>query len=308
LIFVESKIEMAHKVWNTNELRNRSQHDKVDLFIISPGIDYPIPVALDEKLQKPHRLTFYFFVYRIEGTTRHSVDFNDITVKPGELLFLLPHQIHMFPPKDFSGVWFKMAITENTLAQLPASFPFLLNPLNNNQVIDIGIQNENRIKACFAALEQIVHGPGEGNQALIIAYLSTLLTELDLLYFKNSKVKNLIKANLSVFTRFKLIINEQFKSHPSILYIASELHISESKLYSIVKSMTGVSPKEYFLNHVMLEARRCLFYKEFSPKELSYHLGFNDPGYFFRIFKKYNKRSITRFQQDLEEMSLKIQE
>jgi AraC-like DNA-binding protein len=298
---------MAHDVWNTKELGNMSHHEKLSLFIISSYTNYPIPPSLDEKLSKPHRLTFYFFVYRIEGSSKHSVDFTDITVNPGQLLFLLPHQIHIFPPKDFSGIWFKMAINDQSLAQLPVSFPFLLNPLSN-QVIDISIENENRVKGCFSALEELLHKTSDKNPALINSYLTSLLTELDLLYFKKSGNENPNNINLSLFAKFNILINEKFKTQPSIFTIASELNISETKLYSVVKTSAGISPKEYLLNRIILEAKRCLFYNELTPKELSYHLGFEDPNYFFRIFKKYNGKSITRFLEELKEISFKIQE
>lgn len=295
---------MGQDVWNTKELGYMSQHEKLNFFIISSYLDYPIAPSLDEKLQKPHRLAFYFFVYRIEGPTKHSVDFSDITVNPGQLLFLLPHQIHVFPPKDFSGIWFKLAINEDSLGQLPAAYAFLSNPLNN-QLIDIDAGNENRVKGCFSALEELVHKTKEKNPALIKSYLHSLLTELNLQYFKKMEDEGHQKAALPVFTKFNIIVNERFKTQPAISAIASDLNISESKLYSIVKSATGISPKEYLLQRVILEAKRCLFYNEFTPKELSYHLGFEDPNYFFRIFKKYNGKSITHF---CKEISFKIQE
>src|SRR5260370_9936614 len=224
---------MANSIWNTNELGNMSHHEKMKLFVISSGHDYFIPPALDEKFQKAHRLMFYLFVYRLKGNSKHSIDFMDITVNPSQLLFLLPHQVHVFPPKDASGEWFKMAIAEDTLAQLPTSFPFLLNPFNN-QLININISIETRIKSCFNALLEIVHETEEKNQTLIISYLNTLLTELNLLYFKNSGENNQIN-DLSIFTRFKMIVDENLTAHPSIPFMASELNISEDKLYATVK-------------------------------------------------------------------------
>jgi len=194
-----------------------------------------------------------------------------------------------------------MVISEDTLVQLRTTFSFLINPFSQ-PLIDIDADEEKRIIACFSALEEIVHKSRDKSQALINSYLNTLLTELDILYYKK-QVTDILPGDLSVFTRFKIFINDRFRSQPSIPAIASELHISEAKLYSIVKSVTGNSPKEYLLNRIIVEAKRCLFYKEFSPKELSYHLGFNEPNYFFRIFKKYSGKSITRFMTDLDEMS-----
>ncbi len=50
----------------------------------------------------------------------------------------------------------------------------------------------------------------------------------------------------------------------------------------------------------MLEAKRRLYYSEDpSIKELAYELGFNDPEYFSRLFKKETGKTIATFVQDL---------
>jgi hypothetical protein len=94
---------MAHSVWNTSELEKMTHHEKVNFFIISSYADYFIPPSLDEKLQLPHRLTFYFFVYRIKGAARHVVDFADIPIKPGQLLFLYRIKSTFFHQRMYPG-------------------------------------------------------------------------------------------------------------------------------------------------------------------------------------------------------------
>jgi AraC family transcriptional regulator, transcriptional activator of pobA len=49
-----------------------------------------------------------------------------------------------------------------------------------------------------------------------------------------------------------------------------------------------------------LEAKRRLYYAESSSiKELAFGLGFNDPEYFSRLFKKITGKTIAVFVQDL---------
>jgi AraC family transcriptional regulator, transcriptional activator of pobA len=52
----------------------------------------------------------------------------------------------------------------------------------------------------------------------------------------------------------------------------------------------------------MIEAQRKLQYSHLSVKELAYELGFNDPDYFSRFFKKCTGKSVSEFlevRQDL---------
>ena len=63
----------------------------------------------------------------------------------------------------------------------------------------------------------------------------------------------------------------------------------------------ALRPVHQFLRYrLILEAKRRLYYAEStSIKELSYDLGFNDPEYFSRLFKKQTGKTISSFLQDL---------
>ncbi|HWV69167.1 helix-turn-helix domain-containing protein, partial [Chitinophaga sp.] len=63
------------------------------------------------------------------------------------------------------------------------------------------------------------------------------------------------------------------------------------------------SPKEFITNRLMTEAQRKLHYSKVSVKELAYELGFSDPDYFSRLFKKSTGRSISEFLADQQDLS-----
>lgn len=290
---------MTGNTWHIDELVTMPRSKSPELFVVSSHTCSPESFVLDEKLRKPHRLSFYFLVYRIEEQAIHDVDFDETTVHPGQLLFLMPQQIHAFTSTQPSGTWYYMAIQENALSQLTSSFPFLLNPFNR-QLIDIAQDKEGRIKNCFQALDEIIHQEKQTGPGLVNSYLTTLLTELNLLYFSKRINEHSSKPGLPVFTQFRSIVNDKFRQHPSISSIAAELQVTENKLYSIVRARTGISPKEYLLNRIILEAKRSLFANGVTAKEISYQLGFDDPNYFFRLFKKYSGKSVSTFQRELK--------
>jgi AraC-like DNA-binding protein len=53
----------------------------------------------------------------------------------------------------------------------------------------------------------------------------------------------------------------------------------------------------------MLEAQRILFYEKSTGKELAYELGFADPDYFSRLFKKYTGKTISKFLIYIQDLS-----
>ena len=64
-----------------------------------------------------------------------------------------------------------------------------------------------------------------------------------------------------------------------------------------------MSPKEFVTNRLILEAQRRLFYSETSVKELAYELGFNDPDYFSKLFKKTTGKSVKQFVESIQDLS-----
>ncbi len=64
--------------------------------------------------------------------------------------------------------------------------------------------------------------------------------------------------------------------------------VSVSLFFSLFKSATGSSPMVFFIRLRMQRARDLLRNRELSVKETAFLLGYNDPCYFSRLFKRVN--------------------
>lgn len=81
--------------------------------------------------------------------------------------------------------------------------------------------------------------------------------------------------------------------------LAEHLHHSASYLYYLFKQNTGYSPINYF-NHLKIqEACKYLSFTDMSVKRISFSLGFHDPLYFSRLFKKKMSMSPTQYREKL---------
>ncbi|MFB6456771.1 helix-turn-helix domain-containing protein [Chitinophaga sp. Hz27] len=264
--------------------------------------DNPFPTAnVEEKRLQPRRLSSYFIVLIESGSITYNLDLHDITLTDGQLLFAMPNQIFIPPAKTEDLKYFKVLFDENTLALLPQQFSFLVNPLNV-PVIALDSAAKERVVKVFGILNQLIYvDKGETDTEIILAYLNSLLSELNSAYFKNKEAVNILNTNLSKFVEFKLVVETHLTEQPSINTIAEKLSLSTNSLYRIVKEYAGTSPKDYFINRLMEEAQRRLRYSSISVKELAYELGFSDPDYFSRLFKKSTGKSASECQpkQDL---------
>ena len=227
----------------------------------------------------------------------------EIHLSTGELLFVVPNQIHISPPLKKGLKFSALSFEPRCLALLPRQFPFLINPLNR-QTISFDNESRQRVKILFETLRQLLHSDKTRNDTdTILVYINALLTEFNNSYFKNISVENIPGSKLSKYTQFKVNIEAEFKKQPSVNSIAKKLLLSQNQLYSIVKEFSGLSPKEYLLQRSMLEAQRILFYEKSTAKELAYELGFADPDYFSRLFKKYTGKNISKFLISLQDLS-----
>lgn len=278
-------------------------HDKLSI-ALNENCAIPLPEDVMRILRNPHRLSFYYFQYLEKGSATFKTDLEEFTINDGELAFGLPNQIFTKLPYDVNMRQYALSFDESLLTLLPGSYSFLINPFNANS-ISFDAVSQQRVKNLLSALFQLLHAPGKQKKAeVILAHLHTLLTEFNTAYFEQYDTQQFVfNSKLSKYIAFKLAVETDLTENHDVQHIAEKLALTSSSLYSLVKEFAGVSPKEWVTNRLILEAQRKLQYSAVSVKELAYELGFNDPGYFSRLFKKSTGKSVSRYLAELNDLS-----
>jgi len=283
----------------TRLLDSLKQHNSLNIRVIT-NCNVKVPEEIYRQLLTPHRSLHYVFLLVGKGHSEHAIDMQPVTVNEGQLLFVLPHQIHLISQQVRPLNYAVLHFDQRCLSLLPKPFLFLLNPLGN-QLLTFEDKTLQRVRTLFGLLIQLLQEP-DANPELVLSNLNTLLTEFNHTYLTNNKQPNDPEGQLSKFIGFKLMVEEQFMEQPAIQTIAYNLSLTTNSLYNIVKHYSGVSPKEFITNRLMVEAQRRLYYSETSIKELAYELGFTDPGYFSRLFKKTTGKSTTEFMKAIQDL------
>lgn len=291
-------------VWSPTKLiAGFLQHNELKILTGSSQDIAALHKTVYEKFQIPHKSDRYFFVYNEQDPAKHSLDLQEINLSGGELLFVVPNQIHASPPLKKGLKFHSLSFESSCLSLLPRQFPFLTSPFNK-QTISFDLESRLRVKTLFKTLRQLLFTDStRNNTEIVLAHLNTLLSEFNNAYFKNSGPELFSGNKFSKYIQFKLFIETEFKKQPSVNSIAEKLILSENQLYSLVKEFSGLSPKEYLIQRLTLEAQRILFYENPSVKELAYELGFADPDYFSRLFKKQTGKSISQFVIHIQDLS-----
>jgi AraC family transcriptional activator of pobA len=276
-------------------LNRFKQNDKLSIRIASPAFGQASADMINE-FGLTQRTAFFGFIFMIQGSTLRIVDLRQFEIADNEFLFILPHQMIELPDTKHGSDYFKLVFDEDCLGLLPRQYPFLVDPLNN-QKVRFPAAAATRLKSTFGILLGLLSSM-ETDPELILAHLNSLLTEINAAYFTGDK--NPADSKLSTYIAFKAFVEKNLTDHLMISDIAEKICINTNGLYQIVKHYSGLSPKEFINNRLILEARRRLYYNETSSiKQLAFDLGFNDPEYFSRLFRKVTGKPVSIFLQDL---------
>lgn len=285
----------------TTGMLDKIRHHNNVAIALNENCRIPLPFEAVRILRQPHRLSYYYFQYIERGSAIFKTDMHDFTVNGGGMAFGFPNQVFTKLPYDESNQQYALSFDDSTLSLLPGSYPFLINPYDVNSMI-FDTASQQRVKNLHAGLFQLLHSFGKQPKAdVILAHLHTLLIEFNTAYFDQYGCSEAHSNNtrLSKFIAFKMAVEQDLTEQYDVKSIAQKLALTSSTLYGIVKEFGGVSPKEWIINRLMIEAQRKLRYEQLSVKELAYQLGFNDPAYFTRLFKKNTGKSVSRYLDDL---------
>lgn len=284
----------------TKFFQTLKQHEKLFIRVGSNNFGQPSDQMIAEFVQ-PHKNPLYFFKFLKKGNSLHKVDMQDINVSDNQLLFVLPNQIHIPPPYNHEMEYYKLGFDEQCLSLLPKSFPFLINPLQR-QLLSIEEDVAQRMSWTFESLCQLLRVK-DAPTDLVLTHLNSLLTEINHAYFQVQQQQPGSNEKLAKYIAFKLLVEEALTQHLSIEAISRQLGVNTTSLYNIVKQFSGLSTKEYINHRLMVEAQRKLYYNETSVKEVAFELGFNDPDYFSRLFRKVTGNTVSQFMSEIRDLS-----
>jgi AraC family transcriptional activator of pobA len=113
----------------------------------------------------------------------------------------------------------------------------------------------------------------------LVLLIRRQLTEID-----EEPVFNSVNAHS--YNRYRKMVEEHFREHWQVNEYSSRLGLAERHLNRICHSIENKSAIEIIHGRLLLEAKRKLIYTTGPIASLAFELGFRDPAYFSRFFKK----------------------
>jgi len=233
-----------------------------------------------------HRDDHYLFLLMEKGKGRGMVDFQVFNLKGNNLLLILPGQVHKYSrvSKDTEG-WFLAMDT----GLIPDEFRAVLeDPLLALRPINPGAPCMEQMKRCLELAHDLDQQTATGySKRAVYSLLTTFVAMVTNIYAQQRDMPIGKRSRPQVITRdFRALLTQEYKKLKSPGDYAAALHLSLSYLNEAVKEATGFTVTYWIHQEVMLEAKRLLYHSSCTVKEIAYELGYEDPTYFSRLFKK----------------------
>ena len=114
----------------------------------------------------------------------------------------------------------------------------------------------------------------------------------------DSKVENSMLAE--EMDKAMLYFNKHYSNDISIEEFASSIHMSTSWFIKNFKQYTGQTPMQYILSIRIINAENLLETTDYNLTEISRIIGYDNPLYFSRIFKKQKGLSPSEYRKNIK--------
>ncbi|MDX9882748.1 MAG: helix-turn-helix domain-containing protein [Prolixibacteraceae bacterium] len=259
----------------------------------------------EDRLQNeiPHLHEFYSVFWIREGEAVHATDFVEYHLPAGSVLFVPPGLKHRLVLNNRAGgdslIFNEEFICFNRKNHVPLKEYKLFNNLSFRSIITLDGSGEKKFEQVFGFMSDEIQKKDSYSPDIILNLLHLLLLEsrriFDMQYEQPEKQSD-EHADTQAIIQFKLLIEDHFKNHKNVSSYASMLNMNPSCLNEVSKKATGITAGEMIRNKVIGEAKRMLYASDLSGKEIAFELGFDDPAYFSRFFKKYTGQTLKHFR------------
>lgn len=161
-----------------------------------------------------------------------------------------------------------------------------------NEALHLSPNEEETIWNLVYAMEKEYHNNVDDySKTIILSHLDTMLKYAQRFYKR--QFIDRVDLRGATFTKFNDLLSEYFENKtnndfglPTVSYMAEKLNVSSRYLTDLLKQETGKTGLELIHLYLISEAKNLLKEGKMNITEISVSLGFENPTYFSRLFKK----------------------
>jgi AraC family transcriptional activator of pobA len=247
---------------------------------------------------KPHQHHGLFqILYLADGTAGLRLDDHHHDMRGPQVLAVPQMSIHGF---DFSRNAGGQVITlayplfNRISQQLADGLSAMTSPL----ICLLGEDEESaHIKLAFSLLDDEYKRDAPYRNLRMESLLGTILVWIvrNSMSMQQEPVRALARGERH-FAAFCQMLEESYAKHYPVAHYAGQIGITAAHLNALCRQAVNQSALVLIHDRMLLEAKRSLVYTSMTVSVVSYSLGFADPAYFTRFFKRQTGMSPKEFR------------
>lgn len=252
--------------------------------------------TMDDSIFKIYqRYDFYQILWftQVEGNNTYFIDFNDYTYQANQAVVIYPGQIDRIHIEQKKG--FLFAVDKETFLNINQRInsKYLSGYFSNVFVS----QNKKTSKTINQLIQlMLLEYKDENRLFLIETYMSAFLFQIANSFEKSINSSQVIVNNTAA--ELRELIGTHYITQPNTSFYAEKLGITNKKLNEIALQSFGATVKQLLQDTLLLAIKREIKLGEKSSKEIAFDLGFEDPAYFTRFFKKHTGMTPIQFRKE----------
>jgi AraC-like DNA-binding protein len=261
-----------------------------DALAASPGFRMFSEKSLAPDLP-PLRIMNYAFGLTLGGTATETIGLQTYAIRPYTVVFTFPGQIvsytHTSPDLSFLYCVFddEFMNSPHLNRRLVDGFGFFR--AEGQPVFHLSPQTGQAVHGLLEKIRAECAGRRPDHELLVRVYLLELFILINREYPPPLPVLPESRNRGEEISRqFKELVGGHFLHKKRVQDYADLLCITPRHLTDTVTKTTGCPPSHWILTMEMLEAKYLLRYSDRTIADIAGHLGYPDPAYFSKVFKK----------------------
>ena len=139
-------------------------------------------------------------------------------------------------------------------------------------------------------------------------FTTVIQAELDILFIELLRQSRNPQSHSTTENEYALqkleelqqLIEQHLTTHKQVAFYAAKLHLTPYQLNAITKTTLGKTGSQLITDHIILEARRQLLATTNQVNHIASELGYEDPSYFIRFFRKHTGHSPESYRHNFK--------
>ena len=242
---------------------------------------------------EPHRHEYWEIVWCLDNSGTQSIDFIEYQNRLGRLFTISPGQVHY---SEFMGKNIRMLIFRPGFAETNPRSTQLVNSvfstIDRPPYLDCSEESFPYLESIYTLIKEECERE-DCDWDLVESLINSFL-RYALRFAKTPSQKGEQKdARIVQLTE---LIELHYREQKKCQFYSDTLALTSKRLNELVKAARGKTVTQLIHDRIILEANRELVFSTKTIKTIAFELGFDDPAYFSRFYRRQKGETPAEFR------------